>query len=55
MPKDYKRLVVSFYTEGIVGIIVEWMKGGIKLDKAATVKYISCIFRNGLPAIIKNI
>lgn len=55
LSEDYKRLVVAFYTEGIAGIIIEWMKGGIKLDKAATVKYISSIFRNGLPAIIKNV
>lgn len=52
LSEDHKRLVVTFCTEGITGIIIDWIKGEIKLDKASTVKYISSIFRNGLPAII---
>ncbi|MGN1101717.1 MAG: TetR/AcrR family transcriptional regulator C-terminal domain-containing protein [Huintestinicola sp.] len=54
LPEEYKSIVVSFYTEGIAGIIIEWLKGGIKFDKATTVRYISSLFRSGLPAIINN-
>ncbi len=54
LPEEYKKLVVMFYTEGIAGIIIEWMRGGIKYDKATTVEYISSLFKNGLPSIIRN-
>ncbi|MBP1560445.1 MAG: TetR/AcrR family transcriptional regulator C-terminal domain-containing protein [Oscillospiraceae bacterium] len=55
LPEEYKRIVVTFYTEGIAGIIIEWMKGEIKYNKATTVEYISSLFKNGLPAIINNV
>lgn len=45
-------MVIKFYTEGIAGIIIEWLRGEIKYDKATTVQYISSLFKNGLPAII---
>lgn len=54
LPEGYKKLVVMFYTEGIVGIIIEWLRGEIKFDKATTVKYISSLFKVGLPAIIEK-
>ncbi|MGN0553167.1 MAG: TetR/AcrR family transcriptional regulator C-terminal domain-containing protein [Oscillospiraceae bacterium] len=54
LPEEYKKLVITFYTEGISGIIIEWLKGNIKYDKATTLKYISSIIKNGLTAIINN-
>ncbi|MGN0599796.1 MAG: TetR/AcrR family transcriptional regulator C-terminal domain-containing protein [Oscillospiraceae bacterium] len=54
LSEEYKKLVVSFYTEGIVGIITEWLKGDIKNDKETTVKYICNLLKNGLPPIITD-
>lgn len=51
---EYKKLVVTFYTEGTAGLIIEWVKGEIKYDKATTVEYISSLFKNGLQSIIEN-
>lgn len=51
--EEYKNLLASFYTDGIVGIIIEWLHGGIKLDKSAAVKYITEIFKGSLMGLIK--
>lgn len=54
LSEEYKKLVVSFYTEGIAGLIIEWLKGEIKFDKETTIEYIGSIFKNSLPSIIEN-
>ncbi|MGN0691793.1 MAG: TetR-like C-terminal domain-containing protein [Oscillospiraceae bacterium] len=54
LTEDYKKLVIKFYTEEIAGIIIEWLRGEIRYDKATTVRYISSLFKNGLPSIISD-
>ncbi|MDY4414439.1 MAG: TetR/AcrR family transcriptional regulator C-terminal domain-containing protein [Ruminococcus sp.] len=52
--EEYKKLLIMFYTEGITGIIIEWLHGKIKMNKSDTVKYISEIFRGSLTGLIEN-
>lgn len=54
LTEDYKNLITKFFTEGIVGITVDWLRGDIKYDKSTAVKYITDIFKNSLSAIISN-
>ncbi|MGN0684188.1 MAG: TetR/AcrR family transcriptional regulator C-terminal domain-containing protein [Oscillospiraceae bacterium] len=54
LTEDYKNLITKFFTEGIVGITVDWLRGDIKYDKSTAVKYITDIFKNSLSAIINN-
>ncbi|MGN0696670.1 MAG: TetR/AcrR family transcriptional regulator C-terminal domain-containing protein [Oscillospiraceae bacterium] len=54
LSEEYKKLVITFYTEGIAGIMIDWLRGEIKYDKMTTVRYISSLFKNGLPLIIEN-
>ncbi len=53
--EEYKKLLVMFLTEGIIGMIIEWLHGGIKLEKAVAVKYISEIFKGSLSGIIGRV
>ena len=52
--EEYKGLLTMFYTEGIIGIVIEWLHGGIKLDKAVAVKYIAEIFKGSLSGLIER-
>ena len=54
LPEDYKKLLVMFYTDGIVGIVVEWLHSGIHLDKATAVKYVTEIFKGSLTGLIEG-
>ncbi len=38
LTEDYKNLITKFFTEGIVGIMVDWLRGDIKYDKSTAVK-----------------
>lgn len=51
---EYKNLITEFFTEGTVGIMIDWLRGNIKYDKNTAVKYITDIFRSSLSAIINN-
>ncbi|MGN1048207.1 MAG: TetR/AcrR family transcriptional regulator C-terminal domain-containing protein [Eubacteriales bacterium] len=51
---DYKNLLIIFYTEGIVGIVAEWLHGEVRIDKAAAVKYITDIFKGSLSGLIER-
>lgn len=55
LPEQYRNLVTIFYTEGIIGIIIEWLHGRIRLDKTAAVKYISEIFKGSLIGLVKGV
>lgn len=52
--EEYKSLLVIFFTEGIIGIIIEWLHGGIKLDKKTAVKYVEEIFKGSLSGLIET-
>ncbi len=54
LPDDYRKLLISFYREGISGLIVDYLHGSIDLTKEKAVKYIADIFRLTLPRIIQN-
>lgn len=54
LPEDYRKLLISFYREGISGLIVEYLHGSIDLSKENAVRYIADIFRLTLPQIIRN-
>lgn len=49
---EYKSLLVTFYTDGIIGIVIEWLHGGIKLDKNTAVRYVADFFKYSLSAIV---
>lgn len=49
---ERRKLVVIFYTEGIAGLIVDWLQGDIKCGKEAVVDHIVSIFRDGLTGIV---
>lgn len=50
-PDEYKDLLVIFYTDGIVGMILEWLHGKIKIEKSLMVGYISDICKGSLIGI----
>lgn len=54
LTNEYKQLIVSFYTNGISEIIIEWISGEIKYDKMTIVQYISSILKNSIISIMKN-
>ena len=54
LPEDYRKLLISFYREGISGLIIDYLHGGIDLTKENAVRYIADIFRLTLPQIIRN-
>lgn len=52
--EEYRSLLTIFYTDGIIGIIIEWLHGGIKLNKSSAVKYITEIFKGSLSGLIEG-
>ena len=52
--EEYKDLLVSFYTDGIVGIIIEWLNGKFKLEKSSAVRYVTDIFKGSLTGLIEH-
>lgn len=52
--EEYRDLLASFYTDGIVGIIIAWLNGKIKLDKTSAVKYITEILKGSLTGLIEG-
>lgn len=50
--EEYRDLLASFYTDGIVGIIIEWLNGKIKLEKKLAVKYVTEILKGSLTGLI---
>lgn len=52
--EEYKDLLASFYTDGIVGIIIEWLNGKFKLDKSSAVRYVTDIFKGSLTGLIEH-
>jgi len=54
LPEDYRKMLILFYREGISGLIIDYLHGGIDLTKENTVRYIADIFRLTLPQIIQN-
>ncbi|MDD6098158.1 MAG: TetR/AcrR family transcriptional regulator C-terminal domain-containing protein [Oscillospiraceae bacterium] len=38
--EDFRKLLIYFYTDGMVGLLVEWLHGEIKYDKKTAVRYI---------------
>ena len=52
--EEYRDLLASFYTDGIVGIIIAWLNGKIKLDKTSAVKYITEILKGTLTGLIEG-
>lgn len=54
LPEDHRKLLISFYREGISGLIIDYLHGGIDLTKEKAVQYIADIFRLTLPQIIRN-
>lgn len=52
--EEYKDLLASFYTDGIVGIIILWLNGKFKLDKSSAVKYVMEIFKGSLTGLIEH-
>ncbi len=54
LPEDYRTLLISFYREGISGLIIDYLHNSVDLTKEKAVRYISDIFRLTLPQIIRN-
>lgn len=52
--EEYRKLLIIFYTEGITGIVIEWLHGEIRLDKSTAVKYISEVFKGSLTGLIER-
>lgn len=52
--EDTRDLLASFYTYGIVGIIILWLNGKFKLDKSSAVKYVTEIFKDSLTGLIEH-
>lgn len=52
--EEYKDLLASFYTDGIVGIIIEWLNGKFKLEKSSAVRYVTDIFKGSLTGLIEH-
>ena len=52
--EEYRDLLASFYTDGIVGIIIAWLNGKIKLNKTSAVKYITEILKGSLTGLIEG-
>ena len=52
--EDSRDLLASFYTYGIVGIIIFWLNGKSKLDKSSAVKYVTEIFKDSLAGLIEH-
>ncbi len=47
-------MLASFYTDGIVGIIIAWLNGKFKLNKSSAVKYVTEIFKGSLTGLIEH-
>ncbi len=54
LSEEYRDLLASFYTDGIVGIIIAWLNGKIKLNKTTAVKYVSEILKGSLTGLIEG-
>lgn len=52
--EDFRKLLIYFYTDGMVGLLVEWLHGEIKYDKETAVRYIADLFRKSLPPLIES-
>lgn len=52
--EDFRKFLVYFYTDGMVGLLIEWLHGEIKYDKETEVRYIAELFRRTLPPLIQS-
>lgn len=54
LPDNFKSFLSVFYTEAIVGILVEWITHQEQQSKEELVNYIFVVFRSSLPSIAKQ-
>lgn len=52
--KEYKDFVVNFFTEALVGILVDWIVSHENKDREKTMKYIFTVMRSSVVASLKN-
>lgn len=52
--KDYKNFVCDFYTEAVIGMIINWFTDRTVRDKEQTINYLSSIFKSSLIPVLKN-
>ena len=52
--EKFKDLVVSFYTEALAGMLIEYLKNKEKYTREEWLKYTMQILKNSLPNILKS-
>lgn len=52
--EDYKHFLSSFYTEALVGVLLDWIERGDDAHRETTMRYISSALRAALPAALQN-
>lgn len=52
--EDFKLFLCNMYAESLAGMIIDFFKGEIHIDKEETVEYLSLILCTALPEVLKN-
>ena len=52
LDKEYKNFLCTFYTEALVGILIDWMKNRNKYSKEQIVAHIVSTIRSSLKGIL---
>ncbi|MDO4545952.1 MAG: TetR/AcrR family transcriptional regulator C-terminal domain-containing protein [Bacillota bacterium] len=50
---DYKDFLCKFYVEALAGLLIDWVQNGTGQDKQKTLDYISRIFEESLPNVLR--
>lgn len=54
LDEDFRDFLCHFYTEAIAGILIEWIQDNVKYSRQTALEYISIIFFESIPNIIKR-
>lgn len=51
---EYKKFLCNFYTEALVGILIDWIKNRMERNREKTIKYIVDTIHSSLMAIMSD-
>ena len=54
LDENFRDFLCHFYTEAIAGMLTEWIQDNIKYSRQTALEYISIIFFESIPNIIKR-
>lgn len=54
LDEPFRDVLCRFYTEAVAGVLSEWIQGEVSLSRETALEYVSVIFVESLPNIIRK-